>query len=79
MVQLSFTALLLLCDRERRDIAGDKPPELSGSCGSHVNGTLYIFAGCDALGYTNQVSRRALFEPLIYYYIPVTELCLSER
>ncbi|XP_038592082.1 kelch domain-containing protein 1-like isoform X1 [Micropterus salmoides] len=56
-----------LCDLdsgtwERRDIAGDKPPELSGSCGSHVNGTLYIFAGCDALGYTNQMFSVDLTE-----------------
>ena len=46
----------LLCDRELRQIAGDVPPDLSGSCGSHVNGVLYIFAGCDAGGYTNQVT-----------------------
>lgn len=47
---------VFLCDRERREIAGDKPPDLSGFCGSYVNGKLYIFAGCDQAGYTNQVS-----------------------
>lgn len=55
--------LVSLCDRERREITGDKPPDLSGFCGSHVNSTLYIFAGCDPAGYTNQVSLpRATFQ-----------------
>ncbi|KAA8581300.1 hypothetical protein FQN60_002881 [Etheostoma spectabile] len=49
-----------LCDLdsgtwERREITGDKPPDLSGFCGSHLNGTLYIFAGCDPVGHTNQM------------------------
>ncbi|XP_070708381.1 kelch domain-containing protein 1-like [Pempheris klunzingeri] len=56
-----------LCDLdsgmwERREITGDKPPDLSGFCGSHVNGTLYIFAGCDPLGYTNQMFSVDLTE-----------------
>lgn len=42
-------------DRERRDIAGDKPPDLFGFCGANVRGTFYIFAGCNNNGYTNQV------------------------
>lgn len=41
--------------RERRDIAGNRPPDLSGSCGSYINGTFYIFAGCDDRRYTNEV------------------------
>ncbi|XP_039644179.1 kelch domain-containing protein 1-like isoform X2 [Perca fluviatilis] len=49
-----------LCDLdsgtwERREITGDKPPDLSGFCGSYVNGTLYIFAGCDPVAHTNQM------------------------
>uniref|UniRef100_UPI0037E9B093 kelch domain-containing protein 1-like n=1 Tax=Semicossyphus pulcher TaxID=241346 RepID=UPI0037E9B093 len=56
-----------LCDLnsgswERREITGDKPPDLSGSCGSHVNGKLYIFAGCDPNGYTNQMYTLDLTE-----------------
>eukprot|EP00064_Thunnus_orientalis_P010872 superscaffoldBa00001514_g10901 len=49
-----------LCDLdsgtwERQEITGDIPPDLSGFCGSHVNGTLFIFAGCGPLGWTNQM------------------------
>ncbi|KAK5881557.1 hypothetical protein CesoFtcFv8_022340 [Champsocephalus esox] len=56
-----------LCDLysgtwETRDINGDKPPDLSGSCGSYLNGTLYIFAGCDPVGYTNQMFSVDLTE-----------------
>ncbi|KAF3853884.1 hypothetical protein F7725_014572 [Dissostichus mawsoni] len=56
-----------LCDLysgtwEMRDINGDKPPDLSGSCGSYLNGTLYIFAGCDPVGYTNQMFSVDLTE-----------------
>ncbi|XP_073346124.1 kelch domain-containing protein 1-like [Pagrus major] len=57
-----------LCDLdsgmwEWREITGDKPPDLSGFCGSHVNDTLYIFAGCDSAGYTNQMFSVDLTEP----------------
>ncbi|KAL7372910.1 hypothetical protein ABVT39_023941 [Epinephelus coioides] len=57
-----------LCDLdsgtwERREITGDKPSDLSGFCGSYVNGTLYIFAGCDPVGYTNQMYSIDLTEP----------------
>ncbi|XP_029312521.1 kelch domain-containing protein 1-like [Cottoperca gobio] len=56
-----------LCDLdsgvwEQRQITGDKPPELSRSCGSHVNGTLYIFAGQSSVGYTNQMFSVDLTE-----------------
>lgn len=51
---------LLLCDRERREITGDKLPLLSGFCGSNVNGTFYVFAGCDHIGYTNEVPQSIL-------------------
>ncbi|XP_029934176.1 kelch domain-containing protein 1-like [Myripristis murdjan] len=47
---------------ERREITGDIPPELSGFCGSYVNGTLYIFAGCDPYGYTNHMFSVDLTE-----------------
>ncbi|XP_042363845.1 kelch domain-containing protein 1-like isoform X2 [Plectropomus leopardus] len=57
-----------LCDLdsgtwERREITGDKPPDLSGFCGSYVNGALYIFAGCSLTGYTNQMYSVDLTEP----------------
>lgn len=55
---LSHHPLSLLCDREHRKITGDIPPDLSGFCGSHANGKLYIFGGCDPTGYTNQVSYQ---------------------
>lgn len=42
-------------DRERRTIAGDKPPEVCGFCGANVRGTFYVFAGCNENGYTNKV------------------------
>uniref|UniRef100_A0A3Q4BYS6 Uncharacterized protein n=1 Tax=Mola mola TaxID=94237 RepID=A0A3Q4BYS6_MOLML len=47
---------------ERREITGDKPPELLGSCGSHVNSTLYIFAGRDSTRYTNEMFSVDLSE-----------------
>ncbi|XP_076008378.1 kelch domain-containing protein 1-like [Genypterus blacodes] len=56
-----------LCDLdsgmwERREISGDVVPELTGFCGSYVNGTLYIFAGCDSVGYTNDMFSVDLTE-----------------
>ncbi|KAM9336264.1 kelch domain-containing protein 1-like [Symphorus nematophorus] len=58
---------LWLCDLdsgtwEPRLITGDKPPDLSGFCGAHVNGALYIFAGCDSAGYTNEMFSVDLAE-----------------
>ncbi|XP_060884497.1 kelch domain-containing protein 1-like isoform X1 [Labrus mixtus] len=47
---------------ERREITGDKPSNLSGFCGSHLNGILYIFGGCDPNGYTNQMYTLNLAE-----------------
>ncbi|KAG7227721.1 hypothetical protein INR49_029485, partial [Caranx melampygus] len=57
-----------LCDLDsgtwqRTQITGDVPPVLEGSCGAYVNGTLYIFAGCDSAGYTNQMFSVDLTEP----------------
>lgn len=40
-------------------MGGDTPPGLSGSCGSYINGTFYVFAGCDRRRYTNEVRRRS--------------------
>ncbi|KAK2884522.1 kelch domain-containing protein 1-like isoform X2 [Channa argus] len=56
-----------LCDLdsgtwEHREITGDIPPDLSGFCGSFVNGTLYIFGGCEPSGYTNQMFSLDLTE-----------------
>lgn len=39
-------------------MAGDKPPDLSGFCGASVDGTLYVFAGCNNNQYTNEVGGR---------------------
>ncbi|XP_062299094.1 kelch domain-containing protein 1-like [Scomber scombrus] len=57
-----------LCDLdsgtwERREITGDIPPDLSGFCASHLNGTLFIFAGCGPLGWTDQMFTVDLTEP----------------
>lgn len=46
--------------RERREITGERPPDLSGSCGSYVNGTFYVFAGCDNRLFTNEVLLKDL-------------------
>ncbi|KAM9837795.1 kelch domain-containing protein 1-like [Aulostomus maculatus] len=64
---------LWLCDLdsgswERREIAGEVLPDLSGFCGSYVNGRLYIFGGCDPQGYTNQM-----------FSVDLTESCCSWR
>lgn len=40
---------------EQRELTGDVPPDLTGFCGSYLNGTLYIFAGCESEGYTNDM------------------------
>lgn len=40
---------------EQRELTGDIPPDLTGFCGSYLNGTLYVFAGCDGEGYTNDM------------------------
>lgn len=49
-----------LCDLysrtwEKRELTGDVPPDLTGFCGSYLNGTLYVFAGCAGEGYTNEM------------------------
>lgn len=49
--------------RERRGIAGERPPGLSGPCGSYSNGTFYVFAGCDHRQYTNEVRFTPLSLP----------------
>ncbi|XP_030019026.1 kelch domain-containing protein 1-like [Sphaeramia orbicularis] len=59
---------IFLCDLysgtwERREITGDIPPDLTGCCGSYANGTFYIFAGCDPVGYTNQMFSVDLTKP----------------
>lgn len=53
----------VLGGREQKEITGDVPLDLSGFCGSHVNGMLYIFGGCDPSSYTNQVSLGANQRP----------------
>lgn len=49
--------------RERREITGERPPDLSGPCGSYSNGTFYVFAGCDNRQYTNEVRFTPLSLP----------------
>uniref|UniRef100_A0A3P8VI15 Kelch domain containing 1 n=1 Tax=Cynoglossus semilaevis TaxID=244447 RepID=A0A3P8VI15_CYNSE len=57
-----------LCDLysgtwERKEISGSEiPQDLSGFCGAHVNSTFYVFAGCDGVGYTNQMYSVDLSE-----------------
>uniref|UniRef100_A0A8C3G0I5 Kelch domain-containing protein 1-like n=2 Tax=Cyclopterus lumpus TaxID=8103 RepID=A0A8C3G0I5_CYCLU len=45
---------------ERREISGDAPP--AGFCGSHVNGALYVLAGCEPVGYANEMFSVDLAE-----------------
>ncbi|KAM9831208.1 LOW QUALITY PROTEIN: kelch domain-containing protein 1-like [Neosynchiropus ocellatus] len=40
---------------ECREVGGNMPSDLSCFCSALVNGTLYIFAGCDQEGYTNEM------------------------
>nr|XP_057934213.1 kelch domain-containing protein 1-like isoform X2 [Doryrhamphus excisus] len=40
---------------ERREMSGEVPCDLMGFCGSYVNGSLYVFAGCDQQGYSNKM------------------------
>ncbi|XP_054609066.1 kelch domain-containing protein 1-like [Dunckerocampus dactyliophorus] len=40
---------------ERREMSGEVPRDLMGFCGSYVNGSLYVFAGCDQQGYSNKM------------------------
>ncbi|XP_056914474.1 kelch domain-containing protein 1-like isoform X2 [Takifugu flavidus] len=47
---------------ERREITGERPPDLSGPCGSYSNGTFYVFAGCDNRQYTNEMFSCVLTE-----------------
>ncbi|XP_077481340.1 kelch domain-containing protein 1-like [Stigmatopora argus] len=49
-----------LCDLDngvwqRRKMGGEPPPRLVGCCGSYVNGSLYVFAGCDGQTYSSQM------------------------
>ncbi|XP_028264501.1 kelch domain-containing protein 1-like isoform X2 [Parambassis ranga] len=57
-----------LCDLdsgtwERRDIDGDAPPDLKDFCGASIDDTLYVFGGCDLVGYSNQMFSVDLSEP----------------
>ncbi|KAL0984447.1 hypothetical protein UPYG_G00141670 [Umbra pygmaea] len=47
---------------ERRGMAGEPPPALSGTCGSYYNGTLYVFGGCNHTGHTNQLYNANLLD-----------------
>uniref|UniRef100_A0A3B4BMY2 Kelch domain containing 1 n=1 Tax=Periophthalmus magnuspinnatus TaxID=409849 RepID=A0A3B4BMY2_9GOBI len=47
--------ITIFCVRQQRELTGDVPSDLTGFCGSFLNGTLYIFAGCDSSGYTNHM------------------------
>lgn len=49
--------------RERRDISGERPPDLCGSCGSCSDGTFYVFAGRDNRQYRNEVRWTLLSLP----------------
>uniref|UniRef100_A0A3B4AMN3 Kelch domain containing 1 n=1 Tax=Periophthalmus magnuspinnatus TaxID=409849 RepID=A0A3B4AMN3_9GOBI len=53
--QVTDYILVCIFDREQRELTGDVPPDLNGFCGSYLNGTLYIFAGSDGGGYTNDM------------------------
>ncbi|KAI2658591.1 Kelch domain-containing protein 1 [Labeo rohita] len=37
----------------QRHMGGEVPPVLSQACGAYLQGTLYIFGGCDINGHTN--------------------------
>ncbi|KAK2876635.1 hypothetical protein Q8A67_020731 [Cirrhinus molitorella] len=39
----------------RRHMGGEVPPVLSQACGAYLQGTLYIFGGCDINGHTNMM------------------------
>ncbi|XP_043085355.1 kelch domain-containing protein 1-like isoform X5 [Puntigrus tetrazona] len=39
--------------RSRRYMGGEVPPVLSQACGGYLQGTLYIFGGCDLDSHTN--------------------------
>lgn len=58
-LQLGVSLCVFVCDREQRKMTGDMPPDLIGFCGSNVNGTLYIFAGCSSTEFSNEVSWTA--------------------
>ncbi|XP_023654060.1 kelch domain-containing protein 1-like isoform X1 [Paramormyrops kingsleyae] len=40
---------------QTRPMEGDIPPSLSGTCGSYLNGSMYIFGGCNDNGHSNQM------------------------
>ncbi len=44
--------------REVFHMTGEVPPSMSGTCGCSLNGTMYIFGGCDDNGQTNQVRLK---------------------
>lgn len=50
--------IVLMGDRQRKEMTGDVPSDLLGFCGSNMNDMLYIFGGCDSAGYSNQVRLR---------------------
>ncbi|KAM8888765.1 kelch domain-containing protein 1-like isoform 1-T1 [Synchiropus picturatus] len=53
---------------ECREVGGYIPSDLSCFCSALVNGTLFIFAGCDQEGYTNEM-----------YSMDITDVCCSWR
>lgn len=66
-----------LCDLdsgkwECKEITGENPTGLYGFCGSNVNGTLYIFGGCNSDGYSNQMFSMDVDQPC-YSWTRVSE------
>ncbi|XP_075896670.1 kelch domain-containing protein 1-like [Nelusetta ayraudi] len=62
------SAELWTCDLEsrtwrRRQMGGDVPPDLLGSCSSYLHHTLYIFGGTDTSEYSNQMFSVDLAAP----------------
>lgn len=55
-VRALLCVFLFACTRARMGMGGELPPLLSQTCGSLLNGTLYVFGGRDNDTYTNQVS-----------------------
>ncbi|XP_036398651.1 kelch domain-containing protein 1 isoform X2 [Megalops cyprinoides] len=52
---------------ETHAMGGEVPPSMSGTCGSSLNGEMYIFGGCDDGGHTNQLYSVNLLDGMFMW------------
>lgn len=61
-----WSTLFFFFCRQVFHMTGEVPPSMSGTCGSCLNGHMYIFGGCDDNGQSNLVRATTNVHGLLY-------------